>query len=162
MLPLPKGPNRAGVSLPSPEEGKWICFRKIVFFSNLGPWAKSRTPVILSVRNHCQIFWILFNLPENAKGQFLSCNTSLAWSAIGTSRTDFKKTYLACTRAAGMTSRQWRRGVPRLRGCGWMDPSRGYQMLWSLILIRFQSYEAIPLVIAFLTFSQRTLKTIVI
>jgi hypothetical protein len=37
-----------------------------------------------------------------------------------------------------------------------MDPSCGYQMLWSLILIRFQSYEAIPLVIAFPTFSQRT------
>jgi hypothetical protein len=37
-----------------------------------------------------------------------------------------------------------------------MDPSCGYQMLWSLILIRFQSYEAIPLVIAFPTLSQRT------
>jgi hypothetical protein len=39
-----------------------------------------------------------------------------------------------------------------------MDPSRGYQMLWSLILIRFQSYESIPLVIAFPAFSQRSVE----
>jgi hypothetical protein len=39
-----------------------------------------------------------------------------------------------------------------------MDPSRGYQMLWSLILIRFQRYEAIPLVIASPAFSQRSVE----
>jgi hypothetical protein len=40
-----------------------------------------------------------------------------------------------------------------------MDPSCGYQMLWSLILIRFQSYEAIPLVIAFPSLSQEAVES---
>jgi hypothetical protein len=48
-LALSKGPNRVGVSFPSPEDGNRSSFRNVVFSSiqNSGRWTTSRNSVIL-------------------------------------------------------------------------------------------------------------------
>jgi hypothetical protein len=44
-----KGPNRVGVSLPSPEDSKRSSFRNVVLSSiyNSGRWTKSRNQVVI-------------------------------------------------------------------------------------------------------------------
>jgi hypothetical protein len=47
-LALSKGPNRAGVSIPSPEDGNRSTFLNVVFFNalwNTGGWTKYTDPV---------------------------------------------------------------------------------------------------------------------
>jgi hypothetical protein len=48
------GPDRVGVSFPSPEDGNRSSLRYVVFSSilNSGRWTKSRNPVILSVKQY--------------------------------------------------------------------------------------------------------------
>jgi hypothetical protein len=56
---LSKGPNRVGVSVPSPEEGKRSSFRNVVIPSiyNSGRWTKSRNPLILRDKDrHYSLF----------------------------------------------------------------------------------------------------------